>query len=344
MFDIEFAHPMRIPLAGLARLDPGALQLLEEAATQDGVFYLDPHMQDGSMPDPTRQDRAACLELANDLLKSSAYDLLQYDIDEVGRYKLDGYKPMGRNAGVTEKALDWFEAFLISHDQMCNDALDEQRISYPEAIESRRRFLKSHIDSFHQMGQVILQSLSVICHLDADESFCQRHRQNLQSISAFGVLRYPALDKESTHLCHGAHTDVGSITFLSTTDYGLQFQEPTSEAWRLIEPRDELLLVNIGDSLRFMSNMRFRSSLHRVVPFPRKANKDRYSWAYFMRPNYDAEFRDSEGKLWKSIEWHTAKYSVFRAPLSEQQASSILTGKKGYVGLWSRSREEDMES
>lgn len=44
--------------------------------------------------------------------------------------------------------------------------------------------------------------------------------------------------------------------------------------------KSECAIVNVRDTLRFLSNERFRSVMHRVSP---PGNEDRYSTAYFLR-------------------------------------------------------------
>jgi hypothetical protein len=107
-----------------------------------------------------------------------------------------------------------------------------------------------------------------------------------------------------------------------------------------VETRPRHAIVNVGDSLRYLSKGAYRSSLHRVVPYKDAKMADRYSCAYFMRPELDAMFEDDEGHSWSSIAWHDRKYSAFRATLEKQKESSVLTGKDGYIGLWQAEAEQ----
>lgn len=54
--------------------------------------------------------------------------------------------------------------------------------------------------------------------------------------------------------------------------------------------------------------------------------EDRYSIAYFLRPESEKVFKDSEGRWVTASQWHDEKYDVFKQPQSEQPANSILTG------------------
>ncbi|EHK98678.1 putative Gibberellin 2-beta-dioxygenase 7 [Glarea lozoyensis 74030] len=108
------------------------------------------------------------------------------------------------------------------------------------------------------------------------------------------------------------HTDVGSLTVLFADKRGLQARHPDTGEWQYLEPREGCAVINIGDSLRFMSQKNFQSALHRVIPTPGTTIHDRFSCAYFLRPELDAEF-DAEGQHWKSIDWHLRKYKSYRS-------------------------------
>jgi isopenicillin N synthase-like dioxygenase len=180
-----------------------------------------------------------------------------------------------------------------------------------------------------------MRSLSQSLGLNGDEALEQSHRVGEISTSAVGILKYPpASSAERDKLGQIAHTDVGSITLLFSHLGGLQVLDSETNSWGYIQPKAGHAVVNVGDSLRFLSGSHLSSSLHRVVPHPDAETLARYSIAYFMRPEEEARFTDDEGRKWTGIGWHSRKFKVFRAPLEEQKMNSVLTGKKGYLGLW----------
>ena len=180
--------------------------------------------------------------------------------------------------------------------------------------------------------------LSSALQLNYSASLQASHRYGKPSTSALGLLRYPAVSQAAIgKLGQTAHTDVGSITVLFSQLGGLQVLGQSGE-WAFVKPKAGHAVINIGDSLRFMAGKAIRSSLHRVVPHPDAWAKARYSVAYFMRPEYDAEFEDEEGVNWTGLAWHTRKFAVFRASVEEQTKDSVLTGRKGYLGLWGDAR------
>jgi len=88
------------------------------------------------------------------------------------------------------------------------------------------------------------------------------------------------------HLGINHHTDAGALTVL------LQDRQPGLEVyrygdWHLIEPREDALVINIGDIVQVWSNDRYRASLHRVVA---SAAAERYSAPFFFNPAYATDY------------------------------------------------------
>lgn len=161
------------------------------------------------------------------------------------------------------------------------------------------------------------------------------HGPRQPSTTSLAMLRYlpQSGPLESHQVGHMAHTDVGSLTLLFTSTPGLEIFSPSTAEWSPVLPRQGSIFVNVGDSLRFISEGRLNSCLHRVVPPPGKP-AERYSLAFFHRPELAAVFMDGEGRQWTGEEWHRTKYRVFRATNDEQEKSSLLTGQKGFLGEW----------
>jgi hypothetical protein len=234
----------------------------------------------------------------------------------------------------------------LPRDGICDTGTAEE-VKLPPAFHSRRLLIKDVLDQLHNIGLVLLKSLdSITAHMQAARDGCtspkptltSQHRPDRASTSCLGVLRYPSLSSHTMNTGHGAHTDVGSVTILFCRERGLQVLDSGTEQWRFVEPRNGCAVVNVGDSLHFLTGGALRSSLHRVVPYPGLDIRDRASCAYFMRPELDAEFVDDGGRRWASLDWHMRKYRVYRSSADEQErdraSSTILTGKPGFLGFW----------
>jgi isopenicillin N synthase-like dioxygenase len=184
----------------------------------------------------------------------------------------------------------------VPRDGMCNPLPEGTDIMLPYALSSHRALLKRLMNDLHGIGVIVLRALSTILEVPENKTLEKYHRSDQPSTSSLGVLKYSQLWAESPQLGHSAHTDVGSLTLLFCTEPGLQFFDPSTDEWALVEPKEGHAIVNVGDSLRFLSGSRLKSCLHRVVPYPDARIRDRYSCAYFMRPELDPVFRDVQAR------------------------------------------------
>lgn len=193
----------------------------------------------------------------------------------------------------------------------------------PEAVKARSELFESFIGLSHFVNKTLLANLSDVSSLDGRTRFEEHHRDDKPSNTTLVLLHYPQQGLDDG-MGHNKHTDIGSITLLFTEQWGLQLQRPWSIDWEFVAPRDGHAIINIGDSLRFLSGKLFSSCLHRVVPVA--ADEDRYSIAYFLRPENAAHLEDTEGRRIKAEEWHDQKYVMFGESHEKQAMSNMLTG------------------
>ena len=84
----------------------------------------------------------------------------------------------------------------------------------------------------------------------------------------------------------GEHTDAGALTLLLQDEQaGLEVCK--DGRWHLVEPREDAIVVNIGDMVQVWSNDRYRAALHRVVTNPQR---DRYSVPFFLNPSFETTY------------------------------------------------------
>ncbi|KAF8469335.1 hypothetical protein JB92DRAFT_2838494 [Gautieria morchelliformis] len=108
------------------------------------------------------------------------------------------------------------------------------------------------------------------------------------------------------------HTDIGSLTLLFSNQWGLQAVTP--------EPRPGHTIINVGDSLRFLSGKRLMSCLHHVMPF--KPTEHRYSIACFLRPEGAVELKDTEDSK-VMAEWFDTKCHVCSTARSSSREPDV---------------------
>lgn len=125
--------------------------------------------------------------------------------------------------------------------------------------------------------------------------------QTSAPVSVMRFLDYPDL---AGGIRMGAHYDDTLLTVLhqsvpENNFAGLQVMLPGESQWRSIPPRDDVFVVNVGETLTYMSGSHIRATKHRVIaPPPEKAQGSaRSSIGYFYLPNWNARLwpADVEG-------------------------------------------------
>ena len=198
--------------------------------------------------------------------------------------------------------------------------------------------LHAFTNSVTTAASVMLSSLSRSLGLDLDEDFCKTHQGILPSQDLIRLLRYHAQPPSEQGSSHVPHTDLGSMTFLFTKEDGLQILGAKSGEWEWMPPKKGYATVNIGDCLSLLTNKRFRSCRHRVKAAPGQAMKERYSFAYFMRPDEDALMKavstplvakdDRQDEVFTSGEWLQRKYAMLRRDTWKEDEDWMLTGAR----------------
>jgi len=153
----------------------------------------------------------------------------------------------------------------------------------------------------------------------------QSHDEGEPSTTNLTLLHYP-VNTPPSHSGLVKHTDVGTLTLLfGDSQWGLQVLMPDTLQWSFIEPRPELGLVNIGDSLRFLSKNQFKSCLHRVQP-RRSAVRSRISIAYFLRPRNGTLLTAPDGRRVPIETWNIEKFAILEETHKKQDKGKIATG------------------
>lgn len=148
---------------------------------------------------------------------------------------------------------------------LCSDAID----NYQKKVKSLA----------YKILLIILKALEV----DEDQEMALTASVS-QSEGAFQLNSYPCCPNPSPAIGMAPHTDSSLLTILHQNDTnGLQlFREDIG--WMLVSPIPGALVVNLGDFLHVLSNARFKTALHRVIP---NETKHRVTLAYFYSPSVD---------------------------------------------------------
>lgn len=194
------------------------------------------------------------------------------------------------------------------------------------------------IEQSHAIAILILSRLSDSLGLTGASRLENLHRADRPSTSTAVMQHYPFEGDlpADTSTGHFAHTDTGSVSILFNTEWGLQVCSPYSEEWKYVPPaKGTRAVVNIGDTVKFLTAGRLKSCLHRVVPYlDRWTRGSRYAIIFFLRANNDVEFEDLEGRRWNAKDWLNRKFLNYRSPHEVQKQNPMATGRLGFVGLW----------
>ncbi|KAM3512156.1 hypothetical protein MY11210_004220 [Beauveria gryllotalpidicola] len=299
---------------------PRALRELLHAATEDGIFYL--KFDDGDKRNWSRSIQGVD-RLSHDLFDLSTEEKLLFDIDSMGKLKLDGYKPLGRNKGGIDGHRDGFESYAISRDTI--NMLPGLSVRHPGVVYEHQEALTQLTSNCLDMTQLVFKALSRAFELPADDSFESRHESVTSPLDLLRLLKYPnAIGGGEFSIPQLAHADMGSLTFLFTSSPGLQILPAGTELWRNVLPIPGHAIVNFGDAMKILSGGKIESVLHRVVTVPGKEVQDRYSFAFLVRPEASAKMstlasflgKESENNMAPPMtceEWVSMRFSQLRA-------------------------------
>ena len=204
--------------------------------------------------------------------------------------------------------------------------------AFTKVAEENRELFTRVSSKAHDVTIAILGRLSRM--LGEEESYFENfHLKDQPSRSTLTLFRYPAQEETDKSLGHNKHTDVGTLTFLLSEQWGLQVLCPDKKCWSFVEPKQNHAIINVGDTLRFLSYNKLSSAVHRVIPLTERQLEHRYSIAYFLRADDNISYKDSNGRTFTAKEWHDKKFDVFRASHEQQEIESYLTGgmEKGGV-------------
>ncbi|KAJ5117103.1 2OG-Fe(II) oxygenase family oxidoreductase [Penicillium atrosanguineum] len=296
-----------ISLAGLLEGNIDAVNNLVSACKENGFFYLD--FRDDSTC-KTLKDVEDLVVVGNKVFKLPLEEKERYSTEKHLPSRLQGYKRAGCSVGPFAEKKDGYESFSIHN----NGIFGQDTLQLPQAFEENLQLVTTFMNEVHNYTERILSILSKALDLPSDLKDC--HHKDKPSSANMAMLKYLPWSSSDEKVGNMAHTDMGTLTVVFTQSEGLQALLPGSsgtDEWSYIPPHPGHAVVNVGDSLRFLSKGALTSSLHRVVPPPpHSPGKDKFSCIYFLRPEFEAKFTDHAGKEINSVEWHNKKYALFR--------------------------------
>jgi isopenicillin N synthase-like dioxygenase len=154
-----------------------------------------------------------------------------------------------------------------------------------EEIPGFRESMLALYDAFDSLGRRLLAPIAQSMSLPYD--FFD-DKVNLGN-SVLRIIHYPPMSAQPTPSVRaGAHEDINVITLLlGAEEPGLEVLSRKGE-WLPIDPPAGSLVCNVGDMLQRLTNLRLRSTTHRVTNPPRERSTNaRYSLPFFLHFNPD---------------------------------------------------------
>ncbi len=217
---------------------------------------------------------------------------------EVNRgYSARASEGLGYSVGVARPP-DLFEAFNIGPDEPALDdpavVVERARLFapnvWPAEVPALRPALVAYMAEARRVADRLTDLFAVALGLP-DGFFAPSFTHSTDTLRVIHYETQPGdPDPLAGQIGMGEHTDYGVCTVLYADQVpGLQVLSPAGE-WVDVVPSPGALLVNLGDLTAEWTNDRWRSTLHRVLPPARLADRanHRRSVAFFHDGNHDA--------------------------------------------------------
>ncbi|XP_028767733.1 codeine O-demethylase-like [Neltuma alba] len=283
----RFHHPsltptafQHVPTINLALLKHGSepkaraqeLAKLAQAAKHLGLFLILDHGIAKETVEGAREAVRGFFELSYEEKKASVGSYGN-DVDNMG---------YGRNFTVKSEDQVWDWVDRLSLRAFPPIAPHENIHVWPLKPSNFREAVEAYVGEARRVMDSILVNLAEAFSLGNDDVFLKYFHPKDSEIK-LRVNYYPPCPSPDQTLGLNPHSDPSALTLLSQfgSSHGLQVFNREDRTWLTASwPQDQLLVV-VGDLLEIMSNGKFQSTWHRVVPLRDVA---RGSIALFYNP------------------------------------------------------------
>ena len=188
---------------------------------------------------------------------------------------------------LTRHTPDWKQIYDVG--PASGDSIMPQ---WPAALPEFRPVIEAFYDACNAVSMRILRSISLSLGMPAgalDQYFQPEHTSFLR-LNYYPECPTPARPADASvaklgHLGVNQHTDAGAVTVLFQDQPGLEVFH--GETWKLVEPRRDALVINIGDIVQVWSNDLYHAALHRALVRP---DVERFTAALFLNPPYSVDY------------------------------------------------------
>ncbi|KAJ7168895.1 Clavaminate synthase-like protein [Mycena filopes] len=313
-FDYVAQTKEQLPWADLITLDlslyatpegrKALAQTLITAVREKGFFYV---KNFGVSPEAVNRQFA----LGRAFYELPLEEKMRYVAADFAKGGFNGYMPAGRiivdpNTGLKDK-VEVYNIPKFNGDFTHN---------HPAPVANNLAEIEQFVRDIHaKIVQPLLTLVAIALELPEDY-LTKLHEYDVKSedhIRYMKCSKHPMSDNERLSSWVPGHTDLGSFTLLFRQPVaGLQIQDPLTEAWKWVQPQEDMLTVNACDALQLLTGGYVRSTIHRVMPPPKdQQHVDRLGLLYFARPRNDLRL----GTIQESAVLHREGY--VRNPFEE---------------------------
>ncbi|RGP61348.1 2og-fe oxygenase family [Fusarium longipes] len=311
--NVQTADLYTVKFDNLFDRDEQEVKTLLKACERDGFSYLD--LQSSSSGKLWKD-----LGHAGEIAKRWFSQPLETKLETPTISLAHGFKATGNQSGAVESLKDGFEALKIGRNELLG------RWALPSVVQDNLSLFDQLNASCHFILKLLLDCISDGLGLKGNARLDTHHRDDARSKSTLYFLHYPPGVHNPNEVGQNMHTDIGTLTLLFAPQWGLQVVSPVTGGWEYVEPRPGHAIINVADTLRFLSDKRFRSALHRVLPLGGVQQDDRYAISYFLRASDATEFIDSNNEQSSAKNWYLSKYETYEFPHDIQVKETILSG------------------
>jgi isopenicillin N synthase-like dioxygenase len=158
------------------------------------------------------------------------------------------------------------------------DSHEKPKLGYN--ISKKKEIYSYHVQKDTQNKSFLIynlfcQELSNLSQIILNKLFVDQFNETSNSLS---LVNYFSEECDDTQLLK-QHYDWGLLTFLITTEPGLQMHNEELEKWIDVPPIDKYFIVNLGNIMKYLFD--FNSPLHRVV---NTSIRNKKSIVFFAEP------------------------------------------------------------
>ncbi|PSD77919.1 2OG-Fe(II) oxygenase family protein, partial [Acinetobacter baumannii] len=172
--------------------------------------------------------------------------------------------------------LDWEDVFQV-HEMRDKNSWPSEPKDFKETIEEFR-------SQIFALTEKLLEIISL--NLGLEKGYLKKAFAG-EDKPFFGtkVSHYPPCPRPDLISGIRAHTDAGGLILLYQDDEVPGLQVLDNGSWIDVQPLRYSIVVNTGDQLEVVSNGKYKSAWHRILP---TKNGNRLSVASFYNPSYNA--------------------------------------------------------